>query len=131
MEWKQLLFILATYIGIDMIWLSSTTKALYKPGFGDLMVDNFTTFNMAMGLFSWVFLALGMMYLVKPQITDSRDTWGIAQKGAIFGLIVYGVYDTTSLATLRGFSGSMAMADLAWGTTLSALVAVLNFKRPL
>ena len=95
------------------------------------MVENFTSFHIAMAVLSWVFLAVGMLYLVKPQITDSRDTWGIIQKGALFGLVVYGVYDTTSLATLRGFSKSMALADLAWGTTLSAVVAVLHFKRPL
>ncbi len=39
---------------------------------------------------------------------------------ALFGLVVYGVYDMTNLATLRQWSTNLALADMAWGTFVAA-----------
>ena len=41
-------------------------------------------------------------------------------RSALLGLIAYGVYDMTNLATLRDWSVRLALVDLAWGTCASA-----------
>jgi uncharacterized membrane protein len=38
--------------------------------------------------------------------------------GAVYGAIVYGVYDLTNRAVLEKFSLTMTVADLGWGTFL-------------
>ena len=42
-------------------------------------------------------------------------------RSALLGLVVYGVYDMTNLATLRGWSLKLALSDVAWGTLVAAL----------
>ena len=44
--------------------------------------------------------------------------------GALFGLVVYGVYDFTNYSTLRQWPLVLALADTAWGTPGIARCAV-------
>ena len=40
--------------------------------------------------------------------------------GALFGFCVYAAYDLTNLATLRGWSLTVSLVDLAWGAAVTA-----------
>jgi uncharacterized membrane protein len=46
-----------------------------------------------------------------------------ADYGALFGLVVYGVYDFTNYSTLRQWPFVLTLADLARGTVASAACA--------
>ena len=43
--------------------------------------------------------------------------------GAFFGLVAYGTYDLTNLATLRNWPLPMVIVDLVWGAVLSGVSA--------
>jgi len=43
--------------------------------------------------------------------------------GALLGFFAYATYDLTNLATLRGWSPTLAIVDMAWGTFITALAA--------
>jgi uncharacterized membrane protein len=45
-------------------------------------------------------------------------------QAALFGFFAYATDDLTNLATLRGWPVCLALADMAWGSTLSALAAL-------
>jgi uncharacterized membrane protein len=47
--------------------------------------------------------------------------------GALFGFLAYATYDLSNLATLRGYTTTIALVDLAWGTVLTATAATLTF----
>jgi uncharacterized membrane protein len=40
--------------------------------------------------------------------------------GALFGLVAYGTYDLSNLATLKGWSIEVTLVDMVWGSLLSA-----------
>ena len=44
-----------------------------------------------------------------------------AAYGALFGLVVYGVYDFTNYSTLRQWPFVLTLADVAWGAAASAV----------
>ena len=44
---------------------------------------------------------------------------------ALFGLVVYGVYDFTNYSTLRQWPFVLTVADVAWGTVASAAAAAV------
>ena len=46
---------------------------------------------------------------------------------AILGAMAYATYDLTNLATLRGWTLPMALADIGWGTAVTALAATAGF----
>lgn len=43
-----------------------------------------------------------------------------AAYGALFGLVVYGVYDFTNYSTLRQWPFVLTLADVAWGAGATA-----------
>jgi uncharacterized membrane protein len=47
--------------------------------------------------------------------------------GTLLGLIAYGTNDFTNLATIKGWPAIVSLVDLAWGTTATAISAVLGY----
>ena len=48
-------------------------------------------------------------------------------RAALIGLLVYGTYDLTNMATLRHWSLRLALVDIAWGTLVSAAAGAAAF----
>ena len=46
--------------------------------------------------------------------------------GGLFGFFVYATYDLTNLALLRDWPAGMSLLDVAWGTSLSAVVTAVG-----
>jgi uncharacterized membrane protein len=47
--------------------------------------------------------------------------------GALLGLVAYGTYDLTNQATLKTWSTTITLADMAWGSVLTALAASAGY----
>jgi uncharacterized membrane protein len=56
---------------------------------------------------------------------DSLRT--VLLRAALFGLITYGTYDLTNLATVRDWPVLVTVVDMIWGTVLSVLVGLAGF----
>ncbi len=72
----------------------------------------------------YVLLALGITYFVHPQLSQIT-LLGATLVGTLFGLVVYGVYDFTNLAILKGWGLKLAVVDVIWGGVINALVVVI------
>ena len=46
--------------------------------------------------------------------------------GALFGLVAYGTYDLTNLATIKNWSLKVTIIDLIWGGVLTSTVSSLS-----
>jgi uncharacterized membrane protein len=62
-------------------------------------------------------------FVVSPARTASESM----KNGAILGFSLYGLYDLTNLASLKGWTIEMAITDTLWGTVLCALGSVAGF----
>ena len=64
-------------------------------------------------------------------IQPAKSLTDAATKGAVVGAVMYGFYDATNLATLRGWTWEMALTDTAWGATAGAIAsaAMYHFKK--
>ena len=67
-----------------------------------------------------------MILAVRPAL-DQSSLRLAAGNGALLGFFAYATYDLTNQATLRNWSTSLTLADLAWGTALSAAAATLGY----
>lgn len=110
---------LAAFLALDAIWLSRMADTLYRPTMGDMLLDGF---RIAPALVFYVIYIVGLVHFgVKPGLTGGAlATLGNA---ALFGLVAYATYDLTNQATLRNWSTVLTLADLAWGTFVSAAAA--------
>lgn len=105
--------------GLDFIWLSNT-KPLYRRALGDALAPHP---DMRAGVTFYVLYLVGiMLFAVRPALA-SGDWRQAALHGALFGFFCYATYDLTNLATLKSFTLEATLADLAWGTFITAVAA--------
>jgi len=112
------------FFGMDFIWLSFANAALYKPRIGALLLDSP---NLAVAAGFYLIYVVGILaFAVFPALAQgdwSRAAWG----GALLGLVAYGTYDMTNLATLVGWSVLVSLVDMAWGMLATAIAAVASY----
>jgi uncharacterized membrane protein len=73
-----------------------------------------------------IYVAGIVVFAVRPAVQSGEMATALAY-GALFGFTAYATYDLTNLATLRGYTMTIAAIDLAWGTTLTAISAAGGF----
>jgi uncharacterized membrane protein len=111
-------------LGLDAIWLTFTANALYRPLIGDLMLDGFRP---APAIVFYVLYIGGIVvFAVRPGLAAGRWTTALLS-GALFGLFAYGTYDLTNQATLKIWSTTITLADMGWGSFLSALSGAAGY----
>jgi uncharacterized membrane protein len=111
-------------LGLDIVWLSLTASRLYKPELGDLMLAKF---NATPAVLFYLLYVFGIVMLaVLPALAERRLAVALL-RGALLGLVAYGTYDLTNQATLRNWSTLVTVADLCWGTFLTAFAATVGY----
>jgi len=111
---------LITMLIIDLVWLLSIAKSLYRDEMGDLMA---TEPKLIAGLAFYLLYALGaIIFVVIPALSKQSLIYAL-QYGALFGLFCYMTYDLTNLAVIRDFPTRLAFIDIAWGSFVTAIVS--------
>lgn len=111
------------FFAIDIVWLGLVARKVYKKYLSYIMAEKVRWIP---ALVFYVIFIAGLVYFVL--IVPTSLTWYMALlNGAIFGFIAYATYDLTNLSTLKGWPLEITFIDLAWGTTLGALVSLLTF----
>ena len=108
------------FFGLDFVWLSRVAIGFYRSQIGETLRDRPNM--LAAGLFYLFYIAGIVYFAVLPGL--QKDSLAVAcLNGALLGLIAYGTYDMTNLATLKNWSLSVSIVDMLWGTVLTALSA--------
>lgn len=112
------------FFGLDFLWLTRIAIAFYRRSIGDLLL---ATPNLAAaGTFYLLYIAGIVYFAVLPALT-ANSVANAAINGALLGLIAYGTYDMTNLSTLKGWSWSVSLVDMAWGAFLTATAAIAGY----
>ena len=111
---------LVVFLAIDFTWLGLIAKKMYDAWMSGF--DRTIRWIPAMGVY--LLLVLGIVLLIVPQSKGNPLSAFIF--GGVFGLVSYGVYDLTNLATLTAWSPTMAIVDLAWGAVLCGTVSAVS-----
>lgn len=109
------------FFAIDIIWLGLIARKVYKKYLGYIMADKV---RWVAALIFYVIFIAGLAYFV---LLPVNVWWMALLNGALFGFIAYATYDLTNLSTLKGWPLEITFIDLAWGTSLGALVSVITF----
>lgn len=106
------------FFPIDFVWLSTVGKSFYFKELDGLLLDRPNL--VVAGLFYLAYVA-GVVVLVAAPAEG--DVIKALMMGAVLGFVAYGTYDLTNLSTIKGFSPTVAVVDIAWGTVLTAVSA--------
>lgn len=115
---------LPVFLAIDFIWLGFVAKGFYQNQIGLLLKSEI---NLAATLAFYLVFVFGLVLFVISPAMEKRSWMHALALGAIFGLVTYATYDLSNLATLKDWTALVTMVDLAWGTTLAALVASATY----
>jgi uncharacterized membrane protein len=114
----------SVFMLIDLVWLGVIAKNLYRKYLGFLMSP---TVNWTAAIGFYMLFIIGMIFFVIQPALDRGSLNYALLAGGFFGLITYGTYDLTNLATLKDWPLNITFIDLAWGTTLCALTSAISF----
>jgi uncharacterized membrane protein len=106
--------------GLDLVWLGVIARGFYRQHLGYIMRPDVQWVPAV--LFYLIYVAALVVFVVMPAVEKQSLTRALLL-GAFFGLAAYAAYDLTSLALIKDYPLVAALVDLAWGTTLSAVVS--------
>jgi len=108
---------------LDALWLGFIARDFYRGEIGELMVDPIRWVPAAVFYFGFPAGLLALALTPKPASLGSATL-----RSAGLGLLAYGVYDMSNLATLQAWTLKLALVDMAWGTVLAASAGVAAFS---
>jgi len=104
----------------DMVWLGTMVSRLYRPALGDILLSEV---SMPPAILFYLLYPIGLVIFAIVPALRSGSIVTAFLFGALFGLFTYGTYDLTNHATLRNWSTTLTIADMAWGTFLGGISA--------
>ncbi len=105
------------FLIIDIIWLSFAVKSFYRPNIGHLLLEKPVMWAAAMFYIIYV-VGIGVV-IIEPSI-NYDNIFSFLLKSFIFGLVAYGTYNLTNMATIKGWSQNVVFVDMLWGGFLTA-----------
>jgi uncharacterized membrane protein len=115
---------LVFFLVVDVVWIKAVMRRIFERNVGDLLLE---TPRMGAAAGFYALYVAGLLYFaVAP--AASAEAWRLAAlNGALIGFLAYGTYEATNLATLKGWSYRMLAVDVAWGSSLSAMTALVGY----
>jgi uncharacterized membrane protein len=117
----------ATVLLMDGLWLGVVMPDFYAAELGELARREGGAMAPRWGAAALVYLLipLGILLFVPPVLGARSGLSASFGWGALFGLILYGVYDLTNLAVLDKWTLRVTIVDIAWGCVLCGTTALV------
>ncbi len=102
---------------LEALWLSQAASHVYA-SLSPIMIEQP---NLLAALLFFLAYPIGILYfIIFPNLGNNIR---IFRDSAMLGLLCYGTYSLTNLATLKGWSITISLFDIGWGMILTALTA--------
>lgn len=105
---------------LDYIWLAKLMQRFYIDELGPYARVRGTSITPVYWAAANVYLLLplGIVLFALPRVDPANPVLSSLGWGALFGLVVYGVYDLTNMATLERWPVRLVGIDICWGCFL-------------
>lgn len=113
-----------TMLALDAIWLTLAVPRIYQPALGDLLAERP---NLPVAGVFYLFYVVGIVVFVVLPAVEARSWLQALLMGGLLGLVAYGTYDFTNLATLRNWPVGLSILDVCWGIVLTGTAAVAGY----
>ncbi len=131
--WKAFLVLLPIFAVIDLVYLGFIMRWFYDQELNSLARRSGGSMapRWIAAVIVYLLIPAGIVLFVRPQLGSGSSIGTALAWGALYGLVVYGVYDFTNRATLDKYSLQLTLADVAWGMVLcGATTAIMHWLAP-
>ncbi len=128
--WKLFLIVTPVLLVVDLLWLGVIMKDFYARELGELArrQDGALAPRWGAAVVVYILIPAGLVLFARPLPGTAVSLWYAFGRAALYGAILYGVYDLTNRATLESWSVRLTLADMAWGTVLcGSMGAFMHF----
>ncbi|CAN5205125.1 DUF2177 family protein [soil metagenome] len=115
------------FILMDITWIGLIMNNAYKASIGGLLrtaSNGQMAPHIPASLLVWAFIVFGAILFVLPYAKNA-SLLGQFGWGALYGLVLYGMYDFTNFAILAQWPLGITLIDLGWGMLVNGLFAVI------
>jgi uncharacterized membrane protein len=110
------------FLGIDIIGLTYILKPTFEAYAGQLLAEDPNL--VAAAMFYFMYVGGIVWFVAMPAVKDGTPGGRVLLNGAALGVLAYGTYEFTNMATLAGWQWQMVFVDLVWGAALTGLTAL-------
>jgi uncharacterized membrane protein len=121
---KLYLLTLVIFLSIDMVWLLAVARGFYRKQIGYLLSDQP---NLWAALFFYALFVAGLLVFVVLPALQAGSLTKALYLGLFFGLVTYGTYDLTNMATVKDWPWLLTIVDMTWGGVLATSVSSLAY----
>ena len=108
---------------LDGLWLGVIAREFYRSQMVTVAAENFNLVPAALFYFLY---PLGVLFVA---LTPPAQGWAQALgRSALLGMVAYGVYDLTNMATLKAWPMKLALVDASWGTFITAMAGLAAYS---
>jgi len=112
------------FLLVDLVWLGVVARGLYRRHLGHLLAEEV---NWAAAIVFYLLFVVGILVFAVLPAVERGSAPRAALMGGLFGFFAYATYELTNLATLEGWPPGIVFVDIAWGTALTAVVALAGY----
>ena len=127
-----LLYIFLLFVLIDIPVLYVLYQKFYRSMFASINgKDSPPPLRIALaGLFVYILMTAALYHFVlkDPLSTGKPSLSEVAWTGFFLGIVCYGIYDFTNLASITLYGAQEAVMDTLWGGILFAMVSVIIYS---
>lgn len=118
---------LLSLVLMDFIWIKVIMGKFYDDSLGSLArrAGESLSPRIIPAALVWMLITLGVLLFVLPKMESKDSLIKAVLWGALFGFVLYGVYDLTNYAILAQWTLKMTILDIVWGTLLCGIVALI------
>ena len=113
-------------LALDAVWIGLVMRGPYMSDLRSILLrqgESLTPRWLPVALV-YVLLPLGILAFVRPLAIDASLPVAFGW-GALFGLVVYGVYDLTNYGIVAAWTLRVTCADIGWGCFLCGVATVV------
>jgi len=114
-----LLLTLVIFLSLDFIFLYSMSSMFNKQIIA--VQGSPVVMNVYATILCYIALIFGIYYFIIREKKSILDAF-------LFGIVIYAVYETTTLALLKNWSYKTAIIDTAWGGVLFSLTTYIVYS---
>jgi uncharacterized membrane protein len=115
---KNYVISLVVLVVMDLSWVGLIAKDFYLSRLGEMILPFPKILPL---LFFYALAVFAINYFVVSRFDNLSDVFF---SGFLLGLLAYGTYDLTNLATLKNFPTDLAVIDALWGGLLFGVNAL-------
>ena len=113
---------------LDFTWIF-LNKNMYDQMVKNVQHSTMMNVRMISAILAYILMIVGFIFIIVPQIVQinkNKNKFVTALRyGGLFGLVVYGIYNTTNYAIFTDYPLHVALMDTAWGVSVYTLTTYI------